>query len=733
MSSIHIRRSADPHPKILELHRKKLAVIYVRQSSLYQVENHLESQKRQYQLTDRAQQLGWAAARCIVIDEDLGISGAQSFNRPGYQRLVSMVALREVGIVFGLEISRLARNSLDWYQLLELAAAFDVLIADEDGVYNPSEFNDRLLLGLKGTISEVELYQIKARMVRGRLNKAQRGELIWNVPIGLVYDALTGHIRCDPDQSVRHAIELVFTLLRQLGSVRGVLNYLAREELELPSQRLHRGIGRVVSWHKPRYHVIYQMLTNPMYAGIYAYGRRQEVIDPVEKTRRILHKAQSEWDVYLPDHHPGYLTRQEYETNMATPQNNYNQFPANQGAVREGPTLLQGMVWCKRCGAKMRVCYNGGQPYYLCDAVHRKFGTAVCTHASACHVDVLVEEVFLSLMNVATVELSVTDEQKLQEEAKLIDRQWQEKLQRLSYQADLARRRYEAVDPANRLVAATLETEWNERLVELESAKAADQAARPTPSQLQSTLAHMGEVVRHLREYWYQDNVTNQEKKDLLRCVIERVLLEKQPLDSVIRAEVCWLGGATTTVEVPKYLFSAPHLFHRITELARELPDEQIADALNAAGLETVKGRPWSARRVMDFRLSNGIPSGFTVAPHLRLTGNGYLTTAEAAARLEINRTTVQKWYKLGLLKGKHAGGQKALWIEWTEEAEARLGGQASFDPRMTSVKALCKLQSKTWEQVITWCVEEGHQIYRLRRGTTFRFYVLPASCSLPH
>jgi len=206
MSSARLTRSADPHPKILELHRKQLAVIYVRQSSLYQVETHLESQKRQYQLTDRAQQLGWAAARCIVIDEDLGLSGAQSFNRPGYQRLVSMVALREVGIVFGLEISRLARNSLDWYQLLELAAAFDVLIADEDGVYNPGEFNDRLLLGLKGTISEVELYQIKARMVRGRLNKAQRGELIWNVPIGLAYDARSRRnpLRARSECAARH-------------------------------------------------------------------------------------------------------------------------------------------------------------------------------------------------------------------------------------------------------------------------------------------------------------------------------------------------------------------------------------------------------------------------------------------------------------------------------------------------------------------------------------------------
>ncbi len=584
--------------------------------------------------------------------------------------------------------------------------------------------------GLKGTISEVELYQIKARMVRGRLNKAQRGDLIWNVPIGFVYDALTGQIHLDADQSVRHTLELVFRLFRQLGSVRGVLTYLAREGLELPSQQLHRGLGRVITWQKPRYHVIYQLLTNPMYAGIYAYGRRQERIDPVKKTRHVLRKAHSEWDVFLPQHHPGYITPEEYEANLATLENNYNQFPANQGAVREGPTLLQGLVWCQRCGRKMRVCYHSGQPYYLCDSEHRKFGTAICTHASAGRVDVLVEELFLTLMNGHTVELSATYDQQVQEELALVDRQWHEKLQRLSYQADLARRRYEAVDPANRLVAATLETEWNARLVELEEARQSYQKSRPAQQTLNSTLAQMQAVLTDLRAYWYQDHVTNQEKKELLRCVIERVRLEKHANSKVIRAHICWHGGTVSMVEVPKYLSSAPYLFHRITELARELPDAQIAEALNQEGLETVKGHPWSARRVMDFRLSNGIPSGFTVTPKLRLTENGYLTTAEAAARLEIYQTTVQKWYKLGLLSGKHAGEQKAMWIAWTEEVERRLGGQASFDLRMTSVKSLCKLQGKTWEQVIRWCVEEGHQVYRLRRGTTFRFYVLPASCS---
>jgi hypothetical protein len=416
---------------------------------------------------------------------------------------------------------------------------------------------------------------------------------------------------------------------------------------------------------------------------------------------------------------------------VATLENNYQQFPANQGAVREGPALLQGLVWCKHCGRKMRVCYHDGQPYYTCDGAHRTFGTAICNRASAGRVDVLVEDLFLTLMNVTTLEQSMGAAQKLREEAALVDRQWQEKLQRISYQADLARRRYEAVDPANRLVALTLETDWNERLVELEAAQHAYQQNRPTQHQLSSTREEMEHVLTHLRDYWYQDGVSNQEKKDLLRCVIERVTLETPTPGKVIRAEICWQGGATSTVEVPKYLFSAPHLFYRITELAHSLPDGQIADALNAQGLQTVKGRAWSARRVMDFRLSNGIPSGFTVNPQLRLTENGYLTTAEAAARLEINQTTVQKWYKLGLLQGKHAGGQKALWIAWTEEVERRLGGQASFDPRMISVKSLCKLQGKTWEQMLRWCVEERHQIYRFRRGTTFRFYVLPESRSL--
>jgi DNA invertase Pin-like site-specific DNA recombinase len=276
MNAVQIRRSADPHPKILELHRKRLAVIYVRQSSLYQVENHLESQKRQYQLTDHAQYLGWAEASCVVIDEDLGISGAQSFNRPGYQRLVSMVALREVGIVFGLEISRLARNSLDWYQLLELAAAFDVLIADEDGVYNPAEFNDRLLLGLKGTMSEAELFVLRARLQGGILNKARRGALKLILPIGLCYSE-ANTIVLDPNLQVQATIREVFRSFQATGSTFATVRHFHQQRLLFP-RRLRRGPHQgELLWAPIEHHDVLRMLHNPAYAGAYVYGRTHPI------------------------------------------------------------------------------------------------------------------------------------------------------------------------------------------------------------------------------------------------------------------------------------------------------------------------------------------------------------------------------------------------------------------------------------------------------------------------
>ncbi len=717
--------------KILPIHLSRQAVVYIRQSSPMQVERNIESQKRQYQLVEKAQALGWPAAQCTVIDDDLGVSGAKSYNRPGYQRLISMLALREVGIVLGLEVSRLARNNLDWYQLLELAATFDVLISDEDGLYDPADFNDRLLLGLKGTISEVELYQIKARMVRGRLNKARRGELVWLPPVGLELDPVTKQIGLSSDEGVRHSLEMVFQLYRQLGSVRGVLQYLHRSGLELPYRRVSRGLGQQIGWRQATYDELHHILTNPTYAGVYCYGRRRREYDPVDRTYHVHRQDPSEWEVYIPSHHPGYITLAEFEENQRVLENNRYLYPRSQGAAREGSALLQGLARCEHCGHKMRLRYGSGGPYYVCDSAHRRFGEPICNRGSARRVDALVEELFLSVMNVGTLEMSLSHHEKLRREAALVDRAWREKLERLEYQSELARRRYELVEPENRLVVRTLEREWNDRLEELEAARREHEAQRSNEPEITSTLAEMRQVVEHLRDHWYREDVTPDEKKGLLRCLIEGVWLENR--GKVIKARVVWHGGAVSELFVPKYLFSSPYIYHRVHELGRSHTDAEIADMLNSEGTVTVKGRPWTARRVMDFRLSNSIPSGFTTNSGLRAAESGYVTTAEAAAQLGVCQETIQKWYRLGVLAGKHHAGQSQLWIRWGDDVVERLGGGVRPDLRMVSVRSLSQLQGKSWEEVVVWASGQGYGIYRLRRGTALRFYILPHANSVQH
>ncbi len=717
------------HPKIQPSHQQREAIIYVRQSTLRQVEQNQESQKRQYQLRERAQSLGWPAARCVVIDDDLGLSGASSNNRPGYQRLISKLALREVGLIIGLEVSRLARNCLDWYQLLELAAAFDTLIADEDGVYDPSDFNDRLLLGLKGTISEVERYQIHARMQRGRLNKARRSELIGILPVGLDYDRATQRVRLSADQSVRHAISHVFELFRQLRSTRAVLHYLSQAQLELPRQIARRGLGRELRWQGASYDVLYALLTNPRYAGVYCHGRRQRQHDPLTRQVHVCRRQREDWEVFLPDHHPGYITLAEFEDNQRILAENCSHLP-HPGAPRRGSSLLQGIVYCQHCARRMRIGYNKGVAYYICDAEHRRYASAVCNRASAKRVDALVEELFLNVINTDTVELSWSYQEKLADQAQAVDRRWREKLQRLDYQAELARRRYEQVDPANRLVAQTLETEWNQCLVEFEQAQKDYQAQRPSARDIASSYQQMQEMVAQLRQHWYRECFSEQEKKGLLRCLIEQVFLESR--GKLIRARLCWYGGAVSELDVPKYLFSAPALYHRIRELAQNHTDAEIAEQLNQEAISTVKGKPWTPRRVMDFRLSNVIPSGFTTHAELRLPTSDYITSAEAAEQLGVSQSSVQKWYKLGVLSGKHDGGQAVLWIRWTEDLGERLAGGATPHQQMVSVRSLCRTQSKRPDEVLSWAQQNGHTIYRLRRGASLRFYVLPAKPSLP-
>lgn len=711
---------------IQRTHLSRLAIIYIRQSSPIQLEQNLESQQRQYQLADRAEQLGWTSPQRLIIDDDLGLSGAHSHNRPGYQRLISLVVLREVGIIFGLEVSRLARNCLDWYQLLELAAAFDVLIADEDGLYDPAEINDRLLLGLKGTFSEVERYQIRARMQRGRLHKAQRGALALPLPIGFERRLGSEEIALSSDQAVRHTIRQVFSLFAQIGSIRGVLRYFRQAQLELPHRVVVRGMGTSIGWHPASYDALYQILTNPLYAGVYSYGKRRSSLDPLTHDHHVTSVPRDEQEVVILDHHKGYLSYAQYQENMARLHANRT---VSQGAPREGHALLQGLVFCQHCGLRLRVRYH--QPdasYYCCDRDHRRFHARICCWASAKRVDALVEELVLGVINQGTLELSCEQERLLREEHAQRDQQWREKLQRLEYACRLARTRYELVDPANRLVAQTLETEWNTALTELEAAKA-EYARQQEPAALASTVTQMREMIEQFGSLWHGGTLEPQDKKELLRCLIDRVYLRRE--EKIIRAEVVWQGGARSTLDIPKYLFTPSAIYHRVMDLAATNSDAEIAEQLNAEGLKTVKGREWTARRVMDFRLSNGIPSGLTASPTMRLATSAYHTSAEVATFLGLKQNAIQRWVTAGVLEGKHGAGQSQLWIHWTDDLERHLDGRAAFDPRMVSVRRLCREEGKTPDEVLHWARDQGHEIFRLRRGTAYRFYILPASAQL--
>lgn len=717
----------NPHPKIQPTHLSRQAVVYVRQSSIYQVQNHLESQKRQYALKDRAIKFGWQKDQILIIDEDLGISGARSENRPGYQKLVSLLALRKIGIILGLEVSRLARNCLDWYQLLELASTFDTLISDEDTVFQPGDYNDRLLLGLRGTISEAELYQIRNRMMRGRINKATRGELETTLPIGYERNAL-GHTCKSSNQAVRTTIDHIFTLFRQIRSVRGVLMFLARAKQELPYWKKIPGMERSISWQPARYETIYAILTNSTYAGVYTYGKRKRHYDPSSKKYFFKSVKDEEIEIMIPGHHEGYITQEEYAENLRIIQNNGFASKESQGASREGAALLQGIIYCKRCGQKMRPRYGSQRYYYCCDQDHRRFGIGVCGWASASRVDAVIEEHVLQVLNEGTVDLTFMVMRNHQDTQAAAQKQWDQKLQRLEYEANLCRRRYEAVDPENRLVASTLEKEWDEKLSAVATARKTYKSL--FSGDVKETFS-CEEVKKSLQDFpkkWRAGSFETREKKEILRCLIERVFINTK--GKTLLLEVIWHGGVMIQFQVPKYIFTCVTIFHRVQELAHKHTDAEIADILNHEKILTVKEKEWTARRVMDFRLSNHIPSGFTHSSSLKLTA-GYVGSQEAAQSLGVTKGTIQKWVRMGLLESRARFAKQAdLWVRLDDEVKRRLDGTATFDKSVKSFYSLIRSAGMSQEKIIQWSKENGHEIIRLRRGTLCRFYIRPLSIS---
>jgi DNA invertase Pin-like site-specific DNA recombinase len=654
--------------KVTALHLRRPAVVYVRQSSLAQVERNSESTALQYNLVSRAVELGWPSAAVRVVDNDLGISGSSAAGRSGFAELILQVGLGQVGIVLALEVSRLARNSADWYKLLDLAGMTDTLIADADGLYHPAMFNDRLLLGLKGAMSEAELHVLRARLHGGIRNKAARGELRTALPAGLVWDKTEG-VSLHPDEAVRGVFSAIFEQFPLLGSARGVWIWLKEQGLKLPMPRhgYLRG-DEELTWVEPTYTAVHKILTHPAYAGAYVFGKTQaqRYLNGAGEVRaRQRAVAPEEWQVLIKGHHPGYIDWASYEANQSRIGANTRPkaHEPGTGAVREGCALLQGLATCGTCGRKLAVYYDGpakSTPGYYCASGRVTNGrSSFHMRVGGLAVQKAVSDAFLAALEPAALQACLAAAEQLEGARDAALDQWRREVERARYSAGKAERRYKAVDPENRLVARGLETAWEKALQELarvEGELARREAARPkvlTPSERAAILS----VGDDLGAVFDAPTTTDKERKQLLRTLLEEVNITVFRDHSGGRAELVlrWKGGATGQLSVPLKRQPPPvrtdeGTVELLRRLAPSYPDATIAGILNRQHRRTARGLPFTAGRVQSLRYHFGIACYKVPAEQ---EDGELLTVAEAAKELGLAPSTLHRWLSEGFIAGQ--------------------------------------------------------------------------------
>ena len=650
--------------KVTEYHLERLAYIYIRQSTPKQVLHNRESQFNQYQLVQRAEKLGWKHERIHVIDADQGISARDSESRNGFKELVAEVSLGHVGIIFGYEVSRLARNNGDWYHLLDLAAVFGTLIADNDGVYDPRLYNDRLLLGLKGTMSEAELHLLQQRLAAGRMSQVRRGEYRQRLPTGLVR-LPDGSVIKDPDEQIQHIIELVLAKYEELGSCQKVLRYLRQENVLLPRRQTNGVHVGELLWKPPSDATIYDMLRNPAYAGAFAYGRRQA--DP---TRRIpgrratgmAHKPMDEWLHLQTDVYPAYISWEQYLANQERLRQNakrYAQLTQRvHGTAGDGAALLQGLVACGVCGYMMKVSYRR-TPRYSCNGLTKRFAEGSCMSVSAPSIDEAVVQAFFEAIRPAQLDALEAIMETQQAEGQRLSQQWEDRLKRADYESHLAERQYKSVDPDNRLVATSLERNWEEKLVQLqETQEAYDRfQQRPPPSgltpQLREQFQHISEKLPELCT-----ELSNAQKKELLRCLISRVILKRAKPDTV-EIKIVWISGhysvvyAYPPVQRQADVNGYAEMVEQVSTGWRQgFSDKQIAEQLTSEGHRSAHSLSISPQVVVKIRHKHGWH--FT-RQHPELPKvDGYLTTRELAALLGVDRSWVSRRISNGTIDPRY-------------------------------------------------------------------------------
>src|SRR5262245_15064413 len=685
--------------KITSSHLSRAAVIYVRQSTLVQVERNTESTARQYDLVHRAQQLGWPREAIRVVDGDLGISGSVTGQRAGFEGMVAEVALGQVGILLALEASRLARDNAAWYRLLDLAGVCDTLVADTDAVYHPALFGDRLLLGLMGIMSEAELHVLRARLEGGIKNKAARGELRRGLPVGLIWGETDGEIRFHPDEAVTGVIAAVFGQFAVCGSVRATWLHLREQGLRWPLQKVaytRRGSGiPEITWVEPTYHAVHTTLTHPAYAGAYVYGRtrKERYLDPSGALRqRARRLPRDQWEVLIPDHHPGFTDWDTYQASQARIGTNIRP-QARQpgtGAVREGSALLQGLATCGTCGRKLAIFYAGPSrcvPNYYCQGSAELVDGRGARHMSTGGqgIDAAVADAFLAALAPAALDACLQAARQLEDGNDAVLAQHQRQVEQARYTATRAERRYRAVDPDNRLVARGLEREWETALRELADAEAElarRETARPktlTPQEKQAILA-LGD---DLGAVWDAPTTTDKDRKQLLRTLLDEVNITLRREDPDPHADLVlrWKGGAISELTVPlrrrqPAIRTDEDTIDLIRRLAVHYPDAIIAGILNRQGRRTARGLSYTASRVQSLRYHWHIPchqpDGNGQAPEGEL-----LNVTAAARQLNIAPSTLLRWLNDGFVAGEQLTPGAPWRIRLTDQLRGMLTGTA--------------------------------------------------------
>jgi DNA invertase Pin-like site-specific DNA recombinase len=717
--------------KITASHLSRQAIVYLRQSSAAQVENNRESTERQYALATKARELGWPEDRIVVIDEDLGLSGSGSVARSGFARLTAEVALARVGLVLGLEVSRLARNNADWHRLIDLAGLTDTLIGDADGIYHPTLFNDRLLLGLKGTMSEAELHVLRARLNGGIRNKAARGELRRGLPVGFVWGDEDGEVLFHPDEAVVTAIKSVFERFAETGSARRVWLWFRSEGVKFPLQ-MHEHAE--IRWVEASYHAIHGVLANPVYAGAYVYGktRTETTLDASgARKKRIRHLPRDQWQVLIKEHHEGYIDWPTYEANQARIATNARPRPHNDpsnsgGAVREGSALLQGLASCGHCGRRLRTHYSGqnSAPGCHCSGERLVNGRgSYCLNIGGVQIDEAVTHAFIAALEPAKLTATVAAAERLEADREATLKQWRLGVERASYEASRAERRYRAVDPDNRLVARGLERDWEESLSALEAARAElARREQERPRMLsEAERASLLAVGADISAVWNAPTTSARDRKELLRTLLEEVIIKVERDKLAAHLTMRWKGGALTELNLyvprfkPQIVRTDEDTIALVRRLATHYPDGVVAGILNRQGRKTAYGHRFQAHHVANLRQRWKIPN----ERKAESSEGELLTIKRAAAALGVAPSTLHRLLNDGIIGGEQLTPGAPWRIRLTDDIKARFSQDAGegFLPMREAMRALGVSRQTVLQRVKRGELEAIHVMRGKQKG----------------